>query len=78
MKLTKACQSYRPKEAVCADGFIQKPFCSGHGACFSCGHHNERSTPWCMRDDIPERWLKPDGSPLFYRPAGRAALEEQP
>lgn len=69
---TKACQSYRDRERICADGFVQTSICSGHGGCHACGHHTV--VPWCQREDIPSRFLRDDGSPLFYR-AGRAALE---
>lgn len=63
----EACQSYRRNGNVCADGFIQKPFCRGYGGCDDCGHISERSLPNCLTEDIPARWLKEDGSPLFYR-----------
>lgn len=44
------------------------------GACVSCGHHSDAATPWCEREDLPSRFLRDDGSPLFYR----AALRSQP
>lgn len=61
------CQSYRSADLVCADGFIQKPICRGYGGCVQCGHHSEASTPNCMKEDLPSKWLKDDGAPLFYR-----------
>lgn len=64
----EACISYSREGNVCADGFIQKPFCRGYGGCHACGHVSDRSLPHCMNEDIPARWLKDDGSPRFYRP----------
>ena len=60
------CQSFNRDGNVCKDGFIQKPFCRGHGACYACGETAGRNLPWCMAEDIPARFIKDDGSPAFY------------
>ena len=64
----RICQSYRAKEITCADGFIQKPFCAGRGGCFSCGTLSSNSLPHCLSDELPDHWVKDDGSPIFYKP----------
>lgn len=62
-----ACTAYNPNGSICMNGFIQKPICRGFGACFSCGQWSERSTPYCMQDELPAHWVNDDGSPAFYR-----------
>jgi hypothetical protein len=65
--MSDQCASYNDKGQVCRDGFIQKPFCSGHGACHVCGHVSERALPYCLRDELPAHFVKDDGTPAFYR-----------
>jgi hypothetical protein len=58
------CSSYRPGEFTCRDGFIQTlPCFKDPGGCASCGEPRKR--PWCMREDIPQRWLDEAGRPRF-------------
>ena len=61
-----ACKSYRPG-AVCADGFIQVPICSGMGGCPTCGHHSEEYMPYCLRETLPAHMSTDAGGPAFYR-----------
>lgn len=65
-----ACKSYRRGNDVCADGFVQKPICSGRAGCHSCGHLSDATAPHCQNEDIPARWLTDSGLPLFYAPSG--------
>ena len=46
---------------VCADGFIQKPYCR-------LGGENNRELPFCLRDKVPSQFIKDDGSPFFNSP----------
>lgn len=62
----KPCRSYRA-DSVCADGFIQKPLCSGNAGCPTCGAISERAVPYCLRDEIPAHMATEAGRPLFYR-----------
>jgi hypothetical protein len=68
MNTHEVCKSYRKGDAVCADGFVQKPFCSGSAGCHACGNISDRSMPYCLRDELPAHMAREDGSPLFYRP----------
>lgn len=63
--LVGRCRSFRPG-ITCADGFVQKPFCSGRAGCHACGHISDSSLPYCTRDEVPEHFVRDDGSPLFY------------
>lgn len=60
------CQSYRERETICGDGFIQRPYCSGNVGCFHCGAIGNRYLPACLTDDIPAHMARVDGSPLYY------------
>lgn len=60
------CRSYRERSTVCADGFLQKPYCRGRVGCFSCGAVSEKALPWCLREKLPDHFVKDDGSTLFY------------
>lgn len=64
-KPTEVCQSFRDG-GICADGFVQKPFCRGVAGCVSCGKIKESSLPYCLCDVIPMHMLNADGSPRFY------------
>jgi hypothetical protein len=69
--MSDVCQSYRPRDMVCRDGFIQTLACYG-ARCFSCGKWNAgKKPPNCMREDLPARWLTDDGQPLFHEQKGR-------
>lgn len=63
------CASYKPFDRVCKDGFIQKPYCRGHGCCVTCGHTSNDYLPLCLGADIPKHLSREDGSTLFYQPA---------
>lgn len=68
------CRSYRDG-LVCADGFVQKPYCRGVIGCYACGYINDAVLPACTLDEIPEHLSRPDGQPLFY-PVPNKAFEE--
>jgi hypothetical protein len=61
------CRSYQPG-IVCADGFVQKPYCSGRAGCHACGHIKDSALPYCLREELPEHLAHDDGSPLFFMP----------
>ena len=44
----------------CKAGFIQTPLCGGRikTSCHFCGSFNQRMTPDCMKDDLPD-WRMP-------------------
>ena len=65
------CRSYKAGQLVCADGFLQKPICRGVFGCHWCGRVSDRETPNCLKDELPDHWLKADGSPAFYRPGAQ-------
>lgn len=65
----KPCKSYRADSRVCADGFVQKPYCSGNAGCPCCGAISREQTPYCLRDEVPEHMVSDDGSPAFTREA---------
>lgn len=67
LTLRDACSSYEPNSSFCKDGFIQKPFCSGRGACHACGSYSQESLPYCLSDELPLHFIKNNGSPIFYR-----------
>lgn len=73
--LVGQCRSYRDG-SVCANGFVQKPYCRGVVGCYACGHIRDSALPMCLRDDIPEHMSRQDGSPLFYQ-APNAAVERR-
>jgi hypothetical protein len=52
------CSAYRRDAGICANGFIQTHFCWFGGP----------SLPHCLKDELPDHWVKDDGSPAFYRP----------
>lgn len=62
-----ACRSFVEHAYVCADGFMQKPFCAGHGGCATCGHVSASALPYCLREEMPPQWIHDHGRPLFYR-----------
>lgn len=62
----ETCKSYDPKSRICADGFAQRDFCSGHAGCLFCGHVSSRHLPYCMREELPAHMATDDGRPLFY------------
>lgn len=64
-RIVGRCRSLRPG-TICADGFVQKPFCSGRAGCHTCGHISDNALPHCLRDEVPEQLSHDDGSPLFY------------
>lgn len=59
------CKSHLPKEKVCADGFVQKPYCSGRYGCPMCGTSDTKLLPHCLTDSIPAHLSTDDGKPLF-------------
>jgi hypothetical protein len=78
MRSENECSSYRLKSRVCADGFVQVPFCSGFYGCPTCGRSGPSSTPPCLRDEIPAHLADAKGGPLFYRPDPEdSPMEEQ-
>jgi len=64
--MTDQCKSYRSGETICADGFVQKPFCSGQGGCWACGNLAKSSIPYCLRDESPKHMVADNGAPRFY------------
>ncbi len=64
MSAHKECTSYRLGQFTCADGFIQTYPCWGDAHCSQCGQ--VKAIPHCMKDELPEHWIKDDGSPAFY------------
>ena len=62
------CSSFR-QGLVCADGFIQVSACRGALGCVQCGHVSSAHLPHCVRDELPQHFVKDDGSPAFYRQA---------
>lgn len=66
---TTKCKSYRERQSVCADGFVQRTYCRGQVGCFHCGAISTRYLPACLSDDVPEHMVNSDGTPLFYRGA---------
>lgn len=52
---------------VCADGFVQKPFCRGQAGCHACGNISDKATPLCLRDELPSHMVTDGGNPLFYK-----------
>jgi hypothetical protein len=63
----KSCRSWRPAYGVCADGFIQKPYCSGNYGCPHCGRGDDKYLPACITENLPDHHANDDGTPLFYR-----------
>jgi len=63
----RECQSYQPREMVCRDGFVQRPYCHGRAGCTACGHIAADALPGCLRNEIPEHLATDRGAPLFYR-----------
>jgi hypothetical protein len=63
-----ACSAYVVRSAFCSNGFPQTPACHPM-RCHGCGRFLD-ALPWCQREDIPERWLRPNGSTFI----GRASL----
>lgn len=61
-----ACQSHQPGSMTCRDGFVQRPFCSGHAGCVACGHISGKALPPCLQGEIPAHLSNDDGSPLFW------------
>jgi hypothetical protein len=62
------CIAYRRNSGICANGFIQTHFCwFGAWKCSECGRDSE-TLPHCLKDELPDHWVKDDGSPAFYRP----------
>lgn len=66
---TEACRSFSRGSLVCADGFIQKPYCSGRAGCHVCGHVSDNALPYCLRDTLPAHFIHENGHPVFYRAA---------
>lgn len=63
------CQSYRPEQGTCADGFVQRPYCrDGASICHQCGAVSDRHLPYCLADSVPAHMCGPNGEPRFYRP----------
>lgn len=64
--MTDVCQSYRSRDMVCRDGFVQTPACYG-ARCHACGDWSaDRKLPNCLREDLPTHWITDGGKPLFY------------
>lgn len=61
------CKSYQARETVCADGFVQRPYCTGKYGCPMCGRTDDRVLPSCLKDEIPQHHSTPNGKPLFYK-----------
>jgi len=59
------CSAYVKNNRVCSNSFIQRFSCWGDVRCDSCGAVNEDDLPYCMRDELPDHWVKDDGKPLF-------------
>lgn len=62
--MDEKCTASRPG-MICANGFVQKPFCDGHGACHACGHITDDAMPYCLRDELPAHFVDENGKPLF-------------
>lgn len=60
-----ACSAYAERSAFCTNGFPQTPACRPM-RCHGCQRFSD-ALPWCQRDDIPEIWLKADGSTFIGR-----------
>lgn len=65
--MAEQCAAYRPG-FICANGFVQKAICrrGDEVGCHACGHISDAAIPNCLRDELPNHWIKEDGSPAFY------------
>lgn len=65
------CKAYQKGQSVCADGFVQKPYCTGKYGCPVCGRSDARVLPHCLTEEVPSHLARSDGSPIMYnkRPA---------
>lgn len=50
------CQSYRPGEQLCRDGFPQSALCRGHA---------DAGTPFCLSEQAPPHLFDEAGKPRF-------------
>lgn len=62
----KQCSAYDENSMTCSNGFVQKMFCRDGKGCQICGTLSGKATPYCLRDEIPERFITDSGSPVFY------------
>ncbi len=66
MSAPVSCSAYREGEGVCTNGFLQLFVCKSNSGCLHCGAP-PKTLPYCLRDELPEHFIKADGSPAFYR-----------
>lgn len=63
--LANACKSYVVHEMVCLDGFPQLANCRDPQVTTCCGKYRGMA-PHCMREDLPEHFLRDNGGPRLY------------
>jgi hypothetical protein len=76
MTRSATCSAYVERASFCSNGFPQTPACRPM-QCHGCRRFSD-ALPWCQREDIPERWLRPNGLPFIGVPAQTRARSVLP